>query len=121
MKLNQNLKSVCFDIDGVICSKCKNSNYKISKPIKKNIKIINKLYERGYKITLFTARYMGKYNNNRILAEKNIKKLTLSQLKKWRVNYHEIFFGKPSFDLMVDDKALFFKKEWANLLKNELL
>ena len=31
--------------------------------------------------------------------------LTLNQLKKWGVNYHEIVFGKPAADYYIDDKA----------------
>ena len=63
---------------------------------------------------------MGRTNNNKILAEKKISKLTLFQLKKWDVKYHQIFFGKPSFDLIIDDKALFFKKNWINNLNKKL-
>ena len=53
---------------------------------------------------------MGRYNNNRLLAERKIKKLTLNHLKKWGLKYHKIYFGKPSFDLVIDDKAIFLKK-----------
>ena len=73
MRSKKNLKSLCFDIDGVICTLTKNNNYKKSKPIKKNIVFINNLYDQGYKITLFTARYMGRYKNNRVKAEKKLK------------------------------------------------
>ena len=40
-------KSICLDIDNVICKTIK-SNYKKSKPIKKNIKFINHLYDQGH-------------------------------------------------------------------------
>ena len=76
---------LCFDIDGVICN-TKNSNYKNSKPIKKNINTINSLYNQGYYIKLFTARFMGRTNDNRRLAEQRAKKLTITQLKKWKLN-----------------------------------
>ena len=114
-------KSLCFDIDGIICYNVKDRNYKKAKPIKKNIKYINKLYKNGFKITLFTARYMGRCSNNRSLAENKIKKLTISQLNSWNVKYHELFFGKPSFDLLIDDKAIFFEKNWINYLEKKLL
>ncbi len=113
-------KTICFDIDGVICLVTKNNNYKKSKPIMKNIKTINNLYDQGYKIILNTARYMGRYNNNRFLAEKKIKKLTITHLKKWGLKYHKIYFGKPSFDLVIDDKAIFFKKNWRDYIKKNL-
>ena len=37
------MKRLCFDLDGVICT-TNNSEYKKSKPKKKIIKLINKLY-----------------------------------------------------------------------------
>jgi len=63
---------------------------------------------------------MGRCNGNISKATKKIKPLTLEQLKKWDVKYNKIYFGKPSFDLFVDDKSLFFKKQWSKLLKKKL-
>lgn len=114
------LKTICFDIDNVICKTDFKGNYEKSLPIKKNINMINKLYKKDFKIILYTARYMGRNNENRIKAEKKIKPLTLKQLKKWGVKYHKIYFGKPSFDLFIDDKSLFFKKNWISLLSKKL-
>ena len=33
-------------------------------------------------------------------------KVTLEQLKKWNVKYHELHLGKPAGDFYIDDKAL---------------
>lgn len=106
------LKKICFDLDNVICS-TKGNNYKKSKPIKKNIATINGLYNRGFYIIIFTARYMGRSKENKIKAKALAKKITVSQLQRWKVKYNKLIFGKPSYDLFVDDKAIFFKKEWA--------
>ena len=47
------------------------------------------------------------------------KILTIDQLKKFRVNYDELIFGKPSYDVFVDDKNLSFKNDWSkDILKN---
>lgn len=113
-------KRICFDIDNVLCETDKKKNYLRSKPIKKNIQIINSAYDKGYFIILYTARYMGRCNGKLSEVNKKIKPLTLKQLKKWEVKYHEIYFGKPSFDLFVDDKSLFFTKKWPKLLKKKL-
>ena len=51
---------------------------------------------------------MGR-NNDNIRQEKQAYKITLSQLKKWNVNYNKLIFGKPSFDIYIDDKSLFLK------------
>jgi capsule biosynthesis phosphatase len=103
-------KIICFDIDGVIC-KTEGNNYKKSKPIKSSIKVINSLKKKFY-IILFTARFMGRSNQNIGKAKKLAEDLTIKQLKKWGVNYDKIFFGKPSYDYIVDDKAYNFKKNW---------
>mgnify|MGYP006091814259 CR=1 FL=1 len=112
-------KIICFDIDNVICKTVK-SNYRKSKPILKNIKYINKLYKDGHDIKIFTARYMGRTNDNSLEAQKNAKKITINQLKKWKVNYHKLFFGKPSSDFYIDDKNLGFEKNWIKQLNEEL-
>ena len=64
------LKIICFDIDNVICRTNSKKNYLKSLPIKKNIKMINEIYKKGYTIVLYTARYMGRCNGNLIEIEK---------------------------------------------------
>jgi len=109
-------KTICFDIDNTICKTIK-SDYKNSKPILKNIKCINELYDEGHIIKIFTARYMGRNSDNVIEARKKAKKITLNQLKKWNLKFHKIYFGKPSTDFYIDDKNLNFKSNWASHLK----
>ena len=46
------------------------NNYEFSKPIKKNINKINSLYKEGFKIIIFTARYMGRSKENVKTAHK---------------------------------------------------
>ena len=110
----------CFDIDNVIC-KTINNNYKNSKPSKKAIKEINQLYKKGHIIKLFTGRYMGRNNDNVTKAKKQGYKMTMKQLKKWNIKYHKLIFGKPSFDLYIDDKALFFKDNWYKFIDKCLI
>tara|TARA_Y100000768_G_C23914683_1_gene651772 strand:- start:2 stop:361 length:360 start_codon:yes stop_codon:yes gene_type:complete len=115
--MSSKIKTICFDIDNTICN-TKGSDYKKSKPILKNIKFINYLYQKGFKIKIFTARYMGRNNDNQNKAKKMAKKITLQQLKKWNLKYHRIYFGKPSSDLYIDDKNLNFSKNWSKKVKN---
>lgn len=111
------MKKFCFDLDGVICL-TKNSNYKQSKPKKNVIKIINKLYEKNF-ILIYTARYMGRSNNNEKLAKKRDNQFTLSQLKKWGLKFDELKIGKPSYDVIIDDKSFDFKKNWLKKFQSK--
>ena len=37
------------------------------------------------------------------------------QLKLWGVSYNRLLLGKPSYDLLIDDKALGYRKDWYKL------
>ena len=108
-------KVFCFDIDGIIC-KTIDSNYIKAKPNFKTIKLINELYKKN-KIIIFTSRYMGRNKDNVTKAKTQGYNSTFKQLKKWGVNFHELKFGKPSFDYVIDDKSIFFKNSWHKLLR----
>ena len=82
----------CFDIDNTIC-KTKGKNYKNAKPYKDIIKIINKLYNNGHTIKIFTARYMGRNNDNIKLAYKEGYNNTLKQLKNG-IKISQVINGK---------------------------
>ena len=112
-------KIICFDIDNIICKTVKN-NYKNSKPNKKIIKLINSLFEKGHTIKIFTARFMGRNNENVYKAKKQGFIFTKKQLKKWNLKYHKLIFGKPSYDLFIDDKAMGNEKNWFYKLKKKI-
>tara|TARA_B100000795_G_scaffold61875_1_gene41550 strand:+ start:254 stop:619 length:366 start_codon:yes stop_codon:yes gene_type:complete len=105
------IKTICFDIDNVIC-RTKGKDYKNAKPNKIAIKKINKLFQQDYVIKLYTARFMGRNNDNILKAKKQGFKMTENQLKLWKIKYHKLVFGKTSFDLFIDDKSMYFKKKW---------
>ena len=89
-------KIFCIDIDGTICSE--NCEYSEAKPFISVINKINRLYDLGHHIHLFTSRG-AKSNYNWI-------PLTKKQLKDWRVKYHKISQGKPFADYYVDNKSI---------------
>jgi len=109
----------CFDIDNILCIS-PNNNYKKSKPIKKNIRLVNYLINNGHFVKLFTSRYMGRNKENKFLSKKQGYNLTKRQLKKWGVNYNKLIFGKPSYDVFIDDKNLGYKKNWASILLKKI-
>ena len=86
---------IYVDIDNTI-TKTIDTDYPHAEPIPERIARINSLYQRGYTIVYWTAR--GTKSNI------NWRELTESQLKKWGVKYHRLEFGKPVYDLFIDDK-----------------
>ena len=117
-KFNKNI--FCFDIDNTIC-RTKKSEYAKSIPIKKNIKTINKLFENGHFIKLFTSRYMGRTNSDPNKAHKLGYLKTLNQLKKWDLKFHELIMGKPRYDIYIDDKNINFSKNWSDFIIKKYL
>ena len=84
-------KVIAFDLDDVICKRPSNlenlgiKKYKFCLPIKKNIKIINKLFDNGAIIRVYTARGMSYYNSD-IIKIKNRNEflgLTDEKLRNW--------------------------------------
>ena len=116
--MKKKIKIICFDLDNVICTTKKNY-YRNSKPKKKVIKFINSLHDKGYFIKIFTARFMGRYNSKKIAENKGYD-FTLKQLNKWGLKFDQLIFGKPSYDIYIDDKNLEFSKNWTESLKKYL-
>jgi len=87
---------VYVDIDGTICN-ITNGIYTDAKPKKKNIRKINKLYEKGNTIIYWTARGST--------TGANWVEFTNYQLNRWGCKYHKLKVGKPHYDLWIDDKS----------------
>lgn len=93
-----------FDIDGTICNNTY-GNYEHASPFINRIEFINKLYDEGNKIVFFTARGMKTFNGDIDEVYKKYFNLTESQLRLWKVKYHELRLGKPQGDIYIDDKG----------------
>lgn len=95
------------DIDETICQSPTNRDYALAIPIKERIEKINKLFDEGNTIIYWTARGTG--------SGIDWRKVTELQFKNWNVKYHDLRFGKPIYDVFIDDKNInsetFFKGE----------
>lgn len=91
-------KRFVFDIDGVIAKLRPDNDYSLSEPNDKMIKAINKLYQMGNTIVLFTARGY--------VTGISWEDATKKQLRDWGLCYHELHFGKPNADFYIDDKLI---------------
>jgi hypothetical protein len=101
---NKNTMVYTFDIDGTICSET-DGNYNLAKPYMDRINIINQLYLNNT-IYFYTARGMGRSDNNSNIAYDKMYDYTENQLKFWGVKYHKLFLGKPKSDFYIDDKNI---------------
>jgi mannose-6-phosphate isomerase-like protein (cupin superfamily) len=94
--------NIYVDIDNTICITDDSKGvdkYNTATPLASKISYINDLYEKGNRITYWTARG----NKSGI----DYSELTIKQLSDWGCKYHELIMGsKPSFDLLIDDKTM---------------
>lgn len=95
---NKVKKTYCIDIDGVIAALTPANDYTKAIPLNENIKKINRLYDLGNEIILFTARGTK--------TKIDWTEITTKQLIDWGVKYHSLQFGKPAADYYVDDRIL---------------
>ncbi len=85
-----------FDMDNTICE-TEGNDYEHAIPRYLTIWKINKLYESGRHVIIYTGRGTVSKIDCRYLTEK--------QLKEWGVKYHELIMGKPHYDIFIDDKS----------------
>ena len=86
------------DIDETICISPEDRDYSQANPIYENIEKINNLYDEGNTIVYWTARGTGSGIDWRTTTEE--------QFDKWGVKYHDLKFGKPIYDMFIDDKNI---------------
>jgi len=99
-------KRLVIDLDGTICSQEKTGKYHAALPKCEVIKKINELWTDGWEIVIFTARGMNTCDGDVDQIEKNYREMTQEWLKKNRVCYDKLVFGKLDADLFVDDKCI---------------
>jgi capsule biosynthesis phosphatase len=100
-------KIFCFDLDNTLVTYPKIAgDYDTVLPIYDNIKFLRSLHKSGHKIIIYSARRMRTFKSNLTLVKKNIEKLTISQLKKFKIPYHKLILGKPYAHFYIDDLSV---------------
>lgn len=90
-------KKYCFDLDGTLCTNTE-GDYEVALPFGTRISCVNRLFEEGNEITIFTARG----------SETGIDwyEFTETQLTSWGVKYNRLILGKPFAHQYIDDRAI---------------
>ena len=98
-------KTLIVDCDGVIADKEHGGDYSKAGPLKHGIEQVNRMYDMGFTITLFTARYGDRESGNmhRQYARGYVE--WTDWLEKHGVKYHKAYMGKPAGVMYIDDKA----------------
>jgi capsule biosynthesis phosphatase len=116
------MKKIIVDLDGTITVDEPGVPYPEKRP---NVALIQKLVQyqnSGYKIVIYTARNMRKYDSD---IEK-IKLKTLPEIENWLKNhavpYDEIYIGKQWCDegFYIDDKSIR-PSEFISLSEDQIL
>lgn len=93
-----------IDIDGTICSEERQFSRPLAKAQIGAKDSINKLYEAGHTIILYSARTWAEWEvTNHWLNENGFK-------------FHQLFLGKPVGDVWIDDRAIR-HENWEDTIK----
>ena len=103
--MSNSSQTLIVDCDGVIADKSSLGDYGNADPLPFGIEQVNKLYDIGYIIVLYTARYGDREKGNiHKQYERGYREWT-DWLEKYGVKYHHAFMGKPAGAIYIDDKA----------------
>jgi capsule biosynthesis phosphatase len=102
---DDSLKRLIVDCDGVIADKNHGGIYANAGPLQHGIDQVNRLYDMGFEIVLYTARYgdREKGNIHKQYGRGYIE--WIDWLEKYGVKYHHAYMGKPAGVMYIDDKA----------------
>jgi|TARA_A100000172_G_scaffold42740_1_gene26204 hypothetical protein len=89
---------IYIDIDNTICNTTDVSDYSKSTPIIENLRKVRKLVDRGHEVSFWTARGS--------VSKTDWSEVTHRQLEEWGVGDVPVIFGKPYFDLFIDDRVM---------------
>ena len=103
--MSESKQTLIVDCDGVIADKKYGGQYAKAGPLQFGIDQVNKLYDMGFTITLYTARYGDRCSGNIHKQYEIGYKEWVDWLEKYGVKYHHAFMGKPAGAIYIDDKA----------------
>jgi len=104
--LDLNGRTVCFDVDGVLCDHRDQSiPYEERPPYPKAVAILQALKAAGCRLHIQTARYMQKHDGNQGKARDSGWMELRWWLDKHAIPYDEVYMGKASAHIYADDRG----------------
>lgn len=94
-------RTICIDIDGVVCDSGPTLDYSGSPPIPGAVEALAELRRAGFVIVLCTARHFNHWQT------------TVNWLDRHAIAYDQLVFGKPPARWYVDDRAVHFNGDWG--------
>lgn len=99
---------IVFDLDGVLCPTrwpgWSAEEAEQAEPLPGAVEATRKAKRAGYEVVIWTAR------------PKSLEAMTRAWLDRHGFAYDDVWFEKPGYLVMVDDRALGFDGEWPGLL-----
>lgn len=106
-RTDQRSLRICFDLDNTLVTSPRvPGDYSTCEPIDENVAVCRSLHERGHRIILVSSRRMLHHNGNVGACVADIGQVTLDTLRRYKIPYHELDFGKPHAHFYVDDDSV---------------
>jgi hydroxymethylpyrimidine pyrophosphatase-like HAD family hydrolase len=86
-------KRIAFDVDGTLCPEGPASERMFAEPVERVRKLMNRAYDSGAFVMVFTARQWSDY------------KTTEYWLRQHGFRFSVLICGKPNYDRLLDDRA----------------
>lgn len=84
-------------------------------PIEGAIETIQALKDHGHSIVIFSCRSNPDVVGEDLVTSKT-KEMT-DYLIKHKIPFDSVFYGKPNYDVVIDDKAIGFRNNWLQIKK----
>jgi hypothetical protein len=100
--------NIYIDFDDTICPE----GDVLNKPFDNAIEVIQKFKANGNRIIIYSCR-----SSKDVLGE-HMERATqhmLDYLRRWGIPYDSVFYGKPNYDVVIDDKAIGFRDNWKQI------
>lgn len=101
---------IFVDLDHTLCFPDESyghsrDKYRFASPNEAMIEMVNRWFAAGHEIVIYTARRMKTHDGNLEKIEEDVGEITRQWLTDHFVSHTKLMFGKPYYDILIDDKT----------------